>query len=352
MSEADNPKPIPSSSEPDQDHHLERPRLQNSDFLEENISTFSQPLDNSPVKNQELEATTDPDSDLSVIKRTSPEKSVSVNFAKEADWFTQARKQRQRNRELVKKVAQLEQALTEAQEQLSSKRLRVKSSDTLIRQQSEELYLTQQQLNILEEECSILRKREQEQAEKLLQAETDFAELSERLRCQQRKAQQFKSALDKCLDSTTENIQILAKTEIPEADFSLVSSPSPTLNSGNPIQSWSKPSQEQSLKEELGKLSSLLEVLPEEVDAEAEELESETTTTEVLEVEPETCLIPEVTEKIEAVLESEPPLSVPPEKKAKPRLSHYPSPTVYPLRTSKKRKSLAAINLPSFPPVR
>jgi predicted nucleic acid-binding Zn-ribbon protein len=150
------------------------------------------------------------------------------NVAQNTDWFTLARKLRQHNRELVKTVVQLEQALADTQEALQIQIMRSKSADVLIEQQNEELNNTQKQISRLfseletshqtaqrqqtlldhitqqlqeaqeqtahlERECALLQESHNEQSHKLIEAEKQIRQLRDRLHQQQRETLQYKS---------------------------------------------------------------------------------------------------------------------------------------------------------------
>jgi hypothetical protein len=421
MSEADTPNsnPINPSADPGSEHQP------SPSFLPESSSEIVNPP---PVSNE---------SEFAVIEGTTNDDPVTVDFAQESDWFVQARKQRQRNRELVKTVAQLEQALVETQEELKAQGVRTKSSETLITQQAEELYTTQQQLSqlvqelettyqinqrqqllidtlseqletaqqrvlILEEECNALRQLEQQQAQQLRQSQIYTEDLYTRLQSQQRQAQQFKAALDKCLESPHLRPQGEPDDFIPEVvaevvaeepepltqndETTLPTSSAPELRPlplasprtnpadwGRRVQPWSL-QLEQELDEEDSQLVNELsaiepipsprEVLPEvapesperdfdppEVSA-AVILESEgfeETSTEIL--ENDSGVMPEEEENQEPIF-IEPSVKTEEEVESSfpsAKTVNWPSPTLAPVRSPKKRKSLAAVDLPKFP---
>lgn len=136
--------------------------------------------------------------------------------AQNTDWFTLARKLRQHNRELVKTVVQLEQALANTQESLQSQMIQFKNSELVINQQTEELNNTQKQVsrlfyeleashktaqcqqNVLdnlteqleksqeqtaqlERECALLQEAYNEQSHQLILAEKQVKELRDNL---------------------------------------------------------------------------------------------------------------------------------------------------------------------------
>ena len=152
----------------------------------------------------------------------------------EADWFTLARKLRQRNRELLKKVATLEQALTQTREDLESERRRSRQHSlpsskpdpelleaqaqvellfqeleashhvaqrqhALIETLTSQLEVAQTHIVQLERECALVRQRYEEQSQLLVQASDNSQQLRDRLSRQQQHTQQFKAVLDKYL---------------------------------------------------------------------------------------------------------------------------------------------------------
>ncbi|GEM_PF-3014264 len=136
--------------------------------------------------------------------------------AQNTDWFTLARKLRNHNRELVKTVVQLEQALANTQETVQNQIMQSKNNDLLIHQQAEELnntqkqvsrlfyeleashqtaqrqqnlldklteqlQISQQQSTQLETECALLQESYNEQSHQLITAQKEIQELRERL---------------------------------------------------------------------------------------------------------------------------------------------------------------------------
>jgi DNA repair exonuclease SbcCD ATPase subunit len=134
-------------------------------------------------------------------------------------------------------IAQLQKALFEMQERVDTKTRRLRSYDTILAQQteelkrerqqlqrsiaeveryrqeeqrhqrslvtlSEELAITQQQLARLERECTLIQENHHEKTQKLISAERQISELHSRLQRQQRYTLQYKAALDQCLGET------------------------------------------------------------------------------------------------------------------------------------------------------
>jgi hypothetical protein len=161
---------------------------------------------------------------------------------READWFSLARKLRQRNRDLLKKVASLEQSLAETQEALHNEVARSRSSDTLNVQQAKDLQTAQEKISTLyreleashqtqyqhrtsvaqlsdqleeatqriaelDRECAVWQQRYHEQSQDLEAAQQKTSELSARLERQQRRTLQFKAALDRCLEEAARTLR-------------------------------------------------------------------------------------------------------------------------------------------------
>lgn len=163
-----------------------------------------------------------------------PTASESNNSVQEADWFTLARKLRQRNRELLKRVADLEQALAQMQEELDGESPRPASVaslallppdaalhnaqtqvDTLCKELEEshsvaqrqqfliesltqQLDATQTQLKHWEREHLAAQQRHHQQVELLVQATENSQALNRQLERQQAQAAQFKTTLAEC----------------------------------------------------------------------------------------------------------------------------------------------------------
>lgn len=161
------------------------------------------------------------------------------DFEPQTDWFVLARKLRQHNRELVKTVVQLEQALAESQKRLQNQIVRSRSADTLIAQQSEKLNAHQAQLSNLsqqlqalqskdsqtvpstadpdlakqyqasleryaqlERECTLLQESHSQQQQQIFEAKQEVQDLQARLQRQQRHTLQFKAALERLQQSS------------------------------------------------------------------------------------------------------------------------------------------------------
>ncbi|MGK7874037.1 MAG: hypothetical protein AB4426_12210 [Xenococcaceae cyanobacterium] len=318
------------------------------------------------------------------------------NFAKNTDWFALARQLHQQNRDLIKKVVQLEQALADSQEQLPSQIRRSPSADTLIVQQTEELNASQEQVTSLtneleaslqtaqsqqilietlskqleasqeqvaqlERECAVLQENYNEQAYKLLETEKQAQELRSRLHRQQRYTLQFKAALDQSLEVPPSNAAISQQSEGKTFSASLI----PKVK---PIQPWSTqrdkfdyppdtnpnhtstsldngpldsdpivPSPEKAIVEPESELEQKFTV---ETDVPLE-LDASKSSSDAMDSE---------TENSSAELLEEPDSNEPhPSNEAiKSPQSNRPSPVIEPVPPAKKRKSRAKIDLPKF----
>ena len=140
------------------------------------------------------------------------------------------------NNDLYAQVEQLKTELAEAEKILQWQKTRSSVTESMFKQQSQELSaageqiqslyqqleiyvqtvqrhelciesykslmeISQQRLARLERECSLLQSNYGEQSQQLLQSENTCRELQTRLMRQQRQTLQFKSALEKCLDT-------------------------------------------------------------------------------------------------------------------------------------------------------
>ncbi|MGP0128824.1 MAG: hypothetical protein ACTMUB_06035 [cyanobacterium endosymbiont of Rhopalodia musculus] len=147
------------------------------------------------------------------------------------DWFNLARKLREQNRELLESIVKLEQSLAESQQQLQEQGQQARRNDFLITQKTaqvdaikaqfqtaqkqfqqqqqelstlqEKLVTTQSQLAHVERQCTLLKQRYREKADRLDHSQKQVEELQIRLQRQQRYALQYKAALDECLSKST-----------------------------------------------------------------------------------------------------------------------------------------------------
>ena len=276
---------------------------------------------------------------------------------------------------------------------------------------TDQLQSSQERVAQLERQCASIQQRYNEQTQLLLQSETACSELQDRLQRQQRYTLQFKAALDKCLEmpatkEATNNI-ITPVTPTGASDLTRFSV------KPQPIQPWSAKSDSASsdtedrpvVTENYGeaeytgpeKAENLAEnnfinpfsgATEPEVMADREPGDDIKGTEEVLwaelerltkeavspnpiakelstSIDSENNIILQISEPIEQIAKTEElaaheeersvAQAVPEESDlvtanavaSQPR--NWPSPVVYPQRTPKKIKSLAAIDLPSFP---
>ncbi|MDR9404513.1 MAG: hypothetical protein RI580_13850, partial [Halothece sp. Uz-M2-17] len=110
-------------------------------------------------------------------------------------------------------------------QELKNYRLQEQQQAEKITQLTHQLQVSQQRVAQLERECALIQKQFQEQSYKLCQAEKYSRELSFRLQQQRRHTWQFKSALNKCLE-----------TNVERPDPELI--PNPPVSS-QPIPPWS-----------------------------------------------------------------------------------------------------------------
>jgi len=92
-------------------------------------------------------------------------------------------------------------------QQLETALRNMESQEMFIETHKAESQLNQQRIAQLERECTLLQTKCSEQSQQLLQSENTCRELGTRLLRQQRQTLQFKAALEKCLDSPASNDQ-------------------------------------------------------------------------------------------------------------------------------------------------
>ncbi len=321
----------------------------------------------------------------------------------EEENFALSSKLRQRNRVLIKKVATLERALAESQETLQAQEMRARGNDNLLAQQAEEFSATQEQLtrlfhelesshqtaqrqqilietlsqqlesaqeriNQLEQEYTSLQKHYQQKAKQLLQQEQQNQELRSRLQRQQRRAIQFKAALDKCLDVPNSSLPKSAEIELTPTQIPKENQEETFFPKAPPIQPWSaqldkdsaptsewlKDFEQTEQPEKSDNNPKVVAFNPLSESQEAPQTEEETSNWQ-----PELVLSSEAGIKNieievlpEAVVQQDEENLTNKEEEEEEALfnsSSWPSPILYPLRPHKKRKSFAAIELPDFP---
>ena len=355
----------------------------------------------------DLEAIAQQVEDLS--QTTAPSQTSSTELA---TLVTQIAQLRQHNTDLLEQVANLEAALEESQQQLQRRQERSTATEELLSQRFEELELVQgqnqqllrelelaqqtaqrqqilietlteqletnqEQVAQLERDCALAQQRYNEQTTQLSKAQKNCRDLRIRLYRQQRYTLQFKNALEKCLELNESGDRPATEKPDPVAALEIQG----FVPKAPAIQPWSATSQVESQRWELDP----------DVDLESTELSMETENEEdqslqsprsiglkektvvddraIASSEPAEDL-PQLEEPPEQLLEtmtgesmgfSEPErqetsstsptqdVQEPDEQAAFLAPSNSPSPLVYPLRPHKKIKSLAAIDLPSFP---
>lgn len=99
----------------------------------------------------------------------------------------------------------LEAEISEYEEQVAEKTQQIEIQQATISELTQELQKIQQQTARLERECSLLQENYNEEQNKLKQIEAENKDLRIRLQRQQRYNLQYKTALDKFLDTSTQN---------------------------------------------------------------------------------------------------------------------------------------------------
>ena len=174
-----------------------------------------------------------------LIEVSDPPPSTSIEIAiipendpaTSRDWFNLARKLREQNRELLESIVKLEQSLAESQQQFQEQGQQARRNDFLITQKTvqvdtikaqlktvqkqfqqqqqelstlqEKLGTTQSRLAHVESQCTLIKQRYREKADRLDHSQKQVEELQARLQRQQRYALQYKAALDECLSKST-----------------------------------------------------------------------------------------------------------------------------------------------------
>lgn len=338
MSEANTPKPEPSS-----------PDGNDSSFLDEPIDELIASLEESPPSSQNTES--EVEGKASWLQK---EPTLAKPETQSEQFTDQLYEQ---NHQLLYRNAQLQKALETAQNQLDQQQLRLRQAEDLNVQQndelnaaydqnlslsqdlkssrqkvqhqeekivhlSEQLQVSQQRVAQLERECALIQKQFQEQSYKLSQAEKQLRELSYRLQQQRRHTWQFKSALNKCLETNAQKqeVEVTPVTAMPS----------------QPIAAWS--SQHKEIPSSSTEINALTE---EDIDA-TDDAETATPEAAVNFVEESLEIIDDfeiALPQFEDNLSSYPDLN---------SAKSSPAPMVTPYHNRKKRKSYAAVELPNF----
>ncbi|BAW95242.1 hypothetical protein NIES970_01440 [[Synechococcus] sp. NIES-970] len=286
------------------------------------------------------------------------------------DGYMIAHKLRQHNRELVKTVVQLEEALAESQEKLQAHIIRSRSADGLIAQQSDDLDLNQQQIKQLEQEltkakknvreyqemlaeleykfqasqtqlakiereCALLQESHNEQQQKLFAAEQEIKDLQVRLQRQQRYTLQYKSALDECADIPPENnrntngVTSIPKTPNiqPWSDMEI----SPTTEPVMPAIAKADPRTEADLDRQLADLEAELQEMPESLE--------EAPMRKPMSLKTALCITAPVTKRR---------VSAPMGASASTAAPNWPAPTLNSAQPQRRTTSAAVVDLPAF----
>lgn len=342
MSEADTPKSSPSSGN-DYDAIDELIAFADQTDESESLDELIASLDDSTSQ------TNDSDSNLDdLLFNQEP-----VQATDDAGLPDQPQ---QGNQELLHRNAELQKALAVAQAELEQQQLRLRQAEDLNAQQNDEinaaseqnlslsqelknyrlqeqqqvekisqlthqLQVSQQRVAQLERECALIQKQFQEQSYKLCQAEKYSRELSFRLQQQRRHTWQFKSALNKCLETNADKEE---HEVIPNASVS--SQPIPAWSSqksNGSVTTDQHSEQESSLEEKAASQSEMMDFSRAEYSVYANQTPSEAFTAEAWQSE------------CEAMTKAE-------EMSA----GYAPAPLLASSR--KKRQSYAAVELPKF----
>lgn len=293
---------------------------------------------------------------------------------------------RSSNSNLLNRANQLSQALSECQNELQSYKERSRVAESRLSQQTQELaaaqeqvrYLSheleascqnvqrqqilietltaqlessQEQVTHLEQECSLIQNTYNQQSHTLVQAESTCEELRTRLKRQERHTLQFKVALEKCLEVPVPTYQSQVELEFPDTttpqgDLRNAPHSSPShpeikrhtqsafcVPKAQPIPSWSAQPEPTAALEIDSDIS-------EAEDADWEDL------VELLDAVEEPVTANSSDNSPQKAIDSNLGTVV------ETTNTNWPSPVVYPSRAPKGRKSLAAIELPTFSPTR
>ncbi len=314
---------------------------------------------------------------------------------------------RQNNIALLNRISQLETALANSQRALQTYQERQPATEALLSQRLEEintlqehnkrlqgeleqahqttqrqqilvetlteqLETTQTQVAQLERNCAIAQQRCHEQATQLNQRDKFCLDLQTRLHRQQRYTLQYKNALDRCLElSHSSREQVLNSLDSGPLKLAKIEPGlTPKVVAIKPwsVNHWeeSAPIEPEEDRPETSEIRQFpkLEVVSSSRITEPIHHDSTVEKSEELDLNP-TFLGADLDEleppdipasEIDPAAESGENLaSAQPWSKEEPELpvqlpqGNWPSPVVYPLRPAKKRQSLAAIELPSFP---
>lgn len=368
----------------------------------------SAPPDLPPLAAQEtqnLERTTDPriviealsDRNTELVQRITQLETVVQECRTTLEWH----RRRSENQETL--LEQKTEELTAAQAEVTRLQHEVEVSQQgtqrqqiLIETLTQQLESTQERLAQMERECAITQQRYNQQSHQLQQTESVCRELRSRLHRQQRQTLQFKAALEKCLDVPAPNssgweaylippppeTDALWMPEEPTTEPAGTSGSVPVAPKAQPIQPWRSPSAtpEEKITPDTKWQKPDPEPSPQSLSftiqaSDAEKPQPSQTEppaaiapTPPSAIKPETQELTPVAETREAIeppqgVESAEPITPPRDSgslgfaatsnhaspKGTANEPNWPAPVVYPLHPPKKRQSLAAVELPSFP---
>lgn len=284
---------------------------------------------------------------------------------------------RQRNNDLSQRVAQLENILHECQSTLKVHLERSRERDNLLAESTqallaaeakiahleqevayyqqksqeqqnlisnitEQLQTSQERLAQMERECALTQLRYSEQTHQLLQAEATCRDLRARLYRQQRHTLQFKAALEKCLEIPEINLHFRQPKSEDNTVCDLPTAETLLLPKTEPIKPWGV-----STSSESGETAAVEPVEPSIPPDEIAQLRESTDAVSNFNSPTEA--------KIQIPPEATAPTSPSPSANSTSKEAssfdkpNMPAPLIYPQQTAKKRQSLAAIELPSFP---
>ncbi len=352
------------------------------------------------IRIEELEAgTLRPSAEVPVTSTTSPEttpNSASGNKAgisQIAELIALIQQVRQRNNELNHRVATLENALHECQIALDLTQNRSQTQEALLnertqeletaqsknkrltheleatsqnaqRQQiliqtlSEQLETSQHRLAQMERECTLTQQRYSEQTQQLMQVENTCRDLRSRLHRQQRHTLQFKAALEKCLempDSMREKkLDVIENAGVPTGlseTCGIEAGGTPEMVVADTTSLTPKPDPIKPWAAATGKADTAPKN-PVEIYTDSNTAIKNAGTNTV--PSGDAILWDSITQLIDA---TQTPKAAEPASSPTPTNADSPTPTskpflaplIYPQQGTKKRHSLAAIDLPSFP---
>ena len=160
-------------------------------------------------------------------------------------------RERRQTEALSSQLEQQRQELEAATGELEVVRQEVEAGQVAIANLSQELQFTGERMALMERECALTQQNYQEQSQLKKQLENTCRELRARLHRQQRHTLQFKAALEKCIEKPgSVDIESLATLEPVSSSPGTGADPTGTdqgvviFSKARPIQPWSAPSDE------------------------------------------------------------------------------------------------------------